>query len=833
MEIEAQKPNRPTRAMRTTLRAALQALEANDPDRAARLLTRARASGDRDFAARDLLLARTLAHSNRTAQALTTIDTSLAKRELSDEERLEHCVMRGDLLLDLGLPKSARRPLETAVELAESESRADLAARARALLGVACSGCGEHLDALRLLEEAKATAESIDESALVPWILAQTAMARFHGGDLDTALADAKRAVDLPAKAAEAGRALAYRQIGIIEGFRCRFFDALAAHGSSLEIYNRIRFVPGIIRGNLGLGAVYLDMGDVGLARHFMDRALGLSEDSDNTFVLGTVHGHLGGLALLEGEPEAALRHFEEQSRRMADVEIESQRACAERNVGTALRALGRYRDALVRMTRAHAAFVQVHDDVETAITILEIATVEPLQAPKAKRRGAEKRGRPTEVVAKVVANNPRALSRSHAAKAAALAADDLWDDAAAEARQAAAVLERHSGRLLAADALSEFGKLALERGEPRVAEEILRQALRLADVNGYVGLGRAIVVTLDRIDPQIAVEYSKDKEALRRLGDPSRAAESDLVRAGRMVAGSRPMRQLLEDAEDVALADVPVLIAGETGTGKELVARFIYERGGRAGRAWQVVNCGAIPGPLVESTLFGHVRGSFTDAREDRIGALEAADRGVLFLDEVGELKIEQQPALLRFLENKEIVRVGATEPRTVDVRVICATNRNLWEDVARGRFREDLFYRIAVCCLSVPPLRERGSDIIEIARGVLSEMPLARQKGIAAFSREAERRLLDHPWPGNVRELVNAVTAAVVRAEKSKIMADDIRFIPRAAAVVPRDEAIFEQIRKALDSTGGNQIRAAELLGMHRNTLRNWLKKMGEAGV
>ncbi|ATB26895.1 sigma-54 interaction domain-containing protein [Melittangium boletus] len=312
----------------------------------------------------------------------------------------------------------------------------------------------------------------------------------------------------------------------------------------------------------------------------------------------------------------------------------------------------------------------------------------------------------------------------------------------------------------------------------------------------------------------------------------------------------SRVMDRLIQRARRVAIRNVPVLIEGESGTGKELLARAIHRASPRKDRPFIAVNCGAIPAELVESELFGHEKGAFTGATQQRKGHFEAADGGTLFLDELGELPGPAQVKLLRTLQEGEVVRLGSSKPTKVDVRIIAATNRTLTEESASGRFREDLFYRLAVAVLKLPPLRERSGDL-----GVLIDHLLAQVNREAAgepgfkekkISSGAKNLLLTHPWPGNVRELLNTLRRAAIWSDGAAISSEDVReaLLPVAATTRPEvlgrplgsgfnlSELLKEVVRhylgRAMDEAHGNKTKAAELVGLPSyQTLSNWLVK------
>lgn len=282
-------------------------------------------------------------------------------------------------------------------------------------------------------------------------------------------------------------------------------------------------------------------------------------------------------------------------------------------------------------------------------------------------------------------------------------------------------------------------------------------------------------------------------------------------------------------------VADSPtnVLITGESGTGKELVAKAIHYNSDRKDAPFIPVNCAAIPEQLLESELFGHMRGAFTDAKMDKRGLFEEAQKGTLFLDEISELPLMLQAKILRAIQEKEIRRVGATKPISVDVRIIAATNLNLGEEVKNKRFREDLYYRLNVIELKLPPLRERREDIPLLVEAFLKKCGEVRGKEIKGVSEAALAMLMDYAWPGNVRELENVIERAVTLSRGEKVSPDDLpaavqgargdrRVLDEAAErTLPLHELEKEYIKKVLEKTGGNKYQAAQALGIDRKTL------------
>jgi transcriptional regulator with GAF, ATPase, and Fis domain len=314
----------------------------------------------------------------------------------------------------------------------------------------------------------------------------------------------------------------------------------------------------------------------------------------------------------------------------------------------------------------------------------------------------------------------------------------------------------------------------------------------------------------------------------------------------GALVGTSLPMRRMFGLLDKIAQSDINVLIEGESGTGKELVATEIMQRSARADKPFVVVDCGAISPSLVESELFGHIRGAFTGADRDRMGAFEAADGGTVFLDEIGELPLELQPKLLRALEAKEIRRVGETRVRRVNVRVISATNRDLEREVNKGRFREDLYFRLAVISARVPPLRERLDDMLVLVRTFLQQLGVPEEERL--FGQQVLSDMSKHDWPGNVRELRNYVERSVVLQSASPTLrrgqggpvssaAGPINGIDLSVPFRIAKDAVIDSFERSylsqlLEAAGGNMSKAARMAGMDRMYLHRLVQKHGLRG-
>jgi two-component system response regulator HydG len=342
-----------------------------------------------------------------------------------------------------------------------------------------------------------------------------------------------------------------------------------------------------------------------------------------------------------------------------------------------------------------------------------------------------------------------------------------------------------------------------------------------------------------------LALERALQHSALQARVTTLSAALAQSQRFEELIGESPPMQQLYQQLARIAASEAAVLITGESGTGKELVAQALHTHSRRATGPFVPVNCPALPPTLLESELFGHVRGAFTDARTERTGLFLQADGGTIFLDEIGDLPLELQPKLLRVLETSAVRPVGSNKERRMDVRVLTATNRDLEAAVEAGRFREDFFYRINVIHIAVPPLRARGTDILLLAQHFLARCAARSGKPVTGITEGAAAKLLAYAWPGNVRELRNAIERAVALTRYERIVVDDLPDKIRTyhtshlligsenpTELVSMEEVERRYIEHVLTAVGGNKALAARILGFDRKTLYRKLAQYGLEG-
>ncbi len=415
--------------------------------------------------------------------------------------------------------------------------------------------------------------------------------------------------------------------------------------------------------------------------------------------------------------------------------------------------------------------------------------------------------------------------------------------------------------RMPGLDGLMALGKLREIRSDANVivmtAHGTMETAIQAMQRGAYDYLAKPFDLDEVLLLTERALEARRLTQEVARL----RKGLQEVKEFSALIGRHPRMQEVYKAIGRIAGSDVTVLLRGESGTGKELVARAIHHYSRRSGRAFVAVSCAAIPATLLESEMFGHERGAFTDAKERRLGKFELAQGGTLYLDEIGDMPVELQTKLLRALQERTIERVGGQESIRVDVRVLAATNRDLDAAIRQGAFREDLYYRLNVVTLNLPPLRERRRDVPLLVEHFLAKY--AETLGECGVAPEALDRLVGHEWPGNVRELENVIQRAMVMAQNGVILPEHLPIGPVSAAASVAVDATLEEIierkllecvrglrerasanlydliiglvekpllRAVLRETAGNQVRAAQILGINRNTLR---KKLTEHGI
>ena len=604
---------------------------------------------------------------------------------------------------------------------------------------------------------------------------------------------------------------------------------ALLHHRLALDGFVRLgdRFM--LTHEYLSLGQTYLGTGELDHADFFFRKAASVVEDLDHPQLEALLNSRQGMLALIRGDLPRAREQFERDLQLCEQQQFLHGQAYARRNLGKVLVRQGEADQGVELINRSLADFEACQDLLNQELSRLEQASA--LLAIHGAGRADDVRHRLDLVTRFFVEQDRQELAAQvGAVRARLLVEEGTLELARQQMHNTARTLLAFGRPDRVIESLLSLAQTLMQRRQQEEAVYYLAWAYREAVKASRPRMASTVLDRLGEIDEQ-ALMALVDEPPLPGL-TPSPLSQKQFEQ---FLLSSRAPNFLraLERSSAVAPTEETVLIQGDTGTGKEMIARYIHSRGGRSRNTFLPVNCGAIPDGLVESEFFGHERGSFSGAVERRVGVFEAADGGVVFLDEVGELSPHGQVCLLRFMEDRQVRPVGASKTHKVNVRIICATNDDLLQRARQGTFRHDLYYRLAVFPVRVPPLREREKDMPELAEFLLRHNPLAQERRISSISPAAMKQLRAHHWPGNLRELDNAIRAAAINCQGDRLLKRDL---PEFLTIDATErgpfptlaEATRRHITEALRRSRGHKGRAAELLGIHRNTLTARLRNL-----
>ncbi|MFK7985022.1 MAG: sigma 54-interacting transcriptional regulator [Sandaracinaceae bacterium] len=517
-----------------------------------------------------------------------------------------------------------------------------------------------------------------------------------------------------------------------------------------------------------------ITVGDVELQFSIFDETLGLEDDADEGG--STVEAELAGLR--------KLHEFSERLMRSGSLEEQ----------------LAALMDAIIEVTHAGKGFLILLADGEPQITVARNLSQQNL--PNAIQHLSD------SILQKVIASRKPLI-----------VSDALHDTMF---KSAESVMNLQLASVMCAPLIAQnqlLGVLYVGNDNVRsLFEESSLDVLTIFAGQASLILQNALLLDQLRTDRDALAEQLED----RRFGD--------------IIGTCAPLLDVFNKVEKVAATNINVLVTGETGTGKELIARELHRRSPRVDGPFVVVNCGAIPENLMESELFGHVRGAFTGAVATRNGKFQAADGGTLFLDEIGEMPVALQVKLLRALQEKIVMKVGDTKSEPVDIRVVAATNRDLEEEIQKGQFREDLYYRLNVVNLHLPPLRERGDDVVVLAKYLLTKYIEEFGSKVRGFTPNALIALKKYDWPGNVRQLENRIKKAIVLCDKTLIGPEDMDLFPEALAAIQtlaqaREDFQRRYILEVLERNNGNRTKTARDLGVDPRTIFRYLEREPDA--
>jgi len=602
---------------------------------------------------------------------------------------------------------------------------------------------------------------------------------------------------------------------------------SLQHHRIALDSLNSLGDAFMLAKECLSLGQTYLEIGELDHAAFFFRKAEETVEEMENAPLEALLASRLGLLSLVRGDLRTAREHFEKDLELSRGGDHVHGRAFALRNLGKVAARTGDPKRGHSLLVRSRTDFQELCDTLNRELARLEEVSAqlsaEGLSAAEQVRHRLDR----LHAYFKRL-DRPVMVAQVQGVRARLLAEEGKLELARSEMDDASRTFLRCRRPDRLVDSLLTFAETLQRLGERDEAIRHLGNAHREAVNAGRPWLASTVIEHLGRISERAVMDL---------VGEPPSPPAGHTATKGAwyeqtlLETRAPKVRDLLEAALDVAPTEETVLVEGKTGTGKEILARLIHARSRRAHGPFTAINCGAIPEGLLESELFGHEKGAFTGATHQRIGLFEHADGGIVFLDEVGELSPRGQVTLLRFLQDRKVRPVGSSATRSVDVRILTATNRTLVNEVRAGRFREDLYFRLAVFPLRVPTLRERPEDLPMLIRLFLAHNPHAQDKGIDALGDPAVRLLSDHAWPGNLRELDNVLRSAAIRCKGSRLLKRDLPPEMHAASASPEgfltlEDATRRHIRDAMRISGGRKGKAAALLGIHRNTLRNKLR-------
>ncbi len=660
-----------------------------------------------------------------------------------------------------------------------------------------------------------------------------TARLRFRRGDPAGALA-ALEQTPLTDDCPRPIKGAYLRGLAIYTSLSGRADRALGQHRHALDCFRRLGDRYHLVKQHISLAQTFLEGGERDHADLYCEKAADALDAAPHPHLQALVKSRSGMIALLRGNLERARMLFAEDLEISDKARLRPGLYYARRNLGKVLVRLGQAPDGAEFLAASHRGFRHFGDPVNQRLSRIEEiaarlgdATAEDLAEWYEELDAIAAffaKGKRTSLQAQVTAVQARLLVY----QGELAAAHDLIE-------QVVATWRRHRR----GDRLVEFlvdVAAAYPKDRSDEAQRYLRLAYREAENSGQSWASSRILRVLDDTNEIAVLDLAR---APRIPTSPA----MDVVPAESggffQQTRSEVFKRLLDDARNTARSDITVLLLGETGVGKDWVAQYMHRNSERAEEIYRAYNCGAVAESVLEAELFGYEKGAFTGAEQSRVGIFEAADGGTVLLDEVGELSPRAQAALLRVLDQHVVQPVGSTQPREVDVRILAATNRDLAELVSEGQFRSDLYYRLAVFPLEIPPLRKRPEDLPLLVQHFLERLGKAARRKIRGVDDAALHALLRYQWPGNLRELDNVIQQAVIRCKGHTIRRKHLPVhIAEPSGLVPMGgfaslaDLEKQHIKAALKQVRGNQSEAAKLLGIHRNTLANKMRKYGIEG-
>ncbi len=662
-------------------------------------------------------------------------------------------------------------------------------------------------------------------------ILTILSIVAYRKGILKDAIIFAKEVIVNSSNVEKEVLATAYHYYAIFKSVMYNQIDALHYNTLSLKLFSNLNDKRNIIKIYISLGLTYLNIGETLLAENLLNKALDLTADSQEYKQKGRIYSGLGHINIIKGNYSAALKFFSKDYQYAKKFNNPHISAYPLRNIGRVNMLIGKKELALEIFEKSAKLFKKVGDEVNYAISLSEIAECIAETSTIADIKKLINKAK------KIFKQKSREIQLAFLEyKLAKIYSDKtLFKQAEKSFKYAESILKKYESYSRLNDVLFNLGKLYLVQKKYKSAVNYLAESYRYSKEYNFSYMIPKIIELLDNLDKMniinIGTEYILQKEKYKAEHEVLKEDIKKYSKITTFIIKNPKMKEIINDINDIAPTDIPILITGETGTGKELIARYIHMKSNRKDFPLVTVNCGAIPENLIESELFGHKKGSFTGAVSDYKGKFKMANNGTIFLDEIGELSLNAQKSLLRFLQDGEIQPVGSTLTEIVNVRVIAATNKNIANAVQNKEFREDLFYRLNSFTILIPPLRKRKDELEILVNHFISYFSKKHSKNVTGITNDAIQILLSYDWPGNIRELENIIEIAVIRSSNKllhSILFSDLISKHKNPKLMTLEKYESRYIAKVLKYTNFNYSKTAEILGIHRNTLYKKINKL-----
>ena len=617
-----------------------------------------------------------------------------------------------------------------------------------------------------------------------------------------------------------------YRYLGIIHSFKYNYFDAIIYFNKALSLFREHNNTLGLMKTYTSISLSYINMGELEIGLFFAKKGLELAKVTQDHLSESKIYNRLGNLYILKNKYDTALEYFKKDYDYTSQLENPILKGYSARNIGRLYKLQNDNINAEKYLKESLNIFKTSSDIFNQLLIKMEMLSL------NINNKHYETLEEKFNILIKplIMRKFEEMIANFYLKFSYICEEKKRYNKALNYIKRSLDIFKRKENIFRYVEALFHQGKIYYLLNNKQKALDSLTECYNIMKSKNIAFLFQSTVDLMGMIDEELLIKTSKEKaisieeeKYIKKLNKINIISEFQNYY---IIGKSKVLKELVKKAEKLAKTDVNILIEGETGIGKEIFAKYIYYKSNRWDKAFMPINCGGIPDTLWESELFGYKSGAFTGAIKDRLGKIKAANGGVVFLDEIDKTTKRGQTLLLRFLEEKEIYPVGSEFPEKVDVRVIFAANVDLMKLIEEDKFLPDLYYRISTSNIKIPPLRERKEDISELINYYIKKYSGKYGKKIDGISNEAMKLLLSHKWPGNIRELKNNIENMIILCENKTIEVKDIILNRGIKTFLPLEEYEHNYIKDVLRFTKGNKVKAAKILGIHRNSLNNKLK-------